>query len=65
MMKLRLQLPLLRLGSDGAIAIEAGGDIVKSAAGAPGKSSEASRLRHLPRDFLHPLPRPRPAGTDG
>ena len=64
-MKLLLQLPLLRLGTDGAIAIEDGGDIVRSAAGAPGKSSAASRFRPLPRDFLHPLPRPRPAGTDG
>ena len=50
-MKLLLQLPLLRLGSDGAIAIEAGGDIVKSAAGAPGKSSEDSRPLYLPRFF--------------
>ena len=64
-MKLLLQLPLLRLGSDGAIAIEAGGDIVKSAASAPGKSSADSRPRHLPRDCLHPLPRTRPAGTAG
>ena len=31
---------LLRLGSDGAAAIEAGGDTVRLPAGAPGKSSE-------------------------
>ena len=65
MMKLLLQLPLLRLDTDGAAAIEAGDDVVMSAAGAPGNSSAASRFRHLPRDFLHPLPRSRPAGTAG
>ena len=64
-MKLLLQLPLLRLGRDGAAAIEAGDDVVMSAASAPGNSSAAFRFRPLPQDFLHPLPRPRPAGTDG
>ena len=48
--ELLLELPLLRLGTDGATAIEVGGDIVRSAAGAPGKSSEAGRPRPLPRD---------------
>ena len=51
MMKLLLGLPLLRLGSDGAAASEAGADIVRSAAGAPGKSSEEGRPRPLPRDM--------------
>ena len=64
-MKLLLQLPLLHLGTDGAAAIEAGADIVRSAAGAPGKSTAESRPCHLPRDFLHSLPRTRPAGTAG
>ena len=62
--ELLIQLPLL-LDTNGAAAIEAGGDIVRPAAGAPGKSSEAGRHRPLPRDVLHPLPRPRPAGIDG
>ena len=35
--ELLLELPLLRLCTDGAAAIEAGGAIVRSAAGAPGK----------------------------
>ena len=33
--ELLLELPLLRLGTDGATEIEAGGDIVRSAVGAP------------------------------
>ena len=39
--ELLLELPLLRLGTDGAATIEVGGDIVKSAVGAPGKLPKA------------------------
>ena len=35
--ELLLEQPLLQLGTDGARAIEVGGDIVRSAVGAPGK----------------------------
>ena len=49
----------------GTASIEVGGDIVWSAVGALGKSSETSRLSRLClKDVLHPLPRPRPAGND-
>ena len=40
-----LELPLLRLCTDGAAAFEAGSDIVMLGVGAPGKSSEASDTR--------------------
>ena len=39
--ELLLELPLLRLGTVGAAAIEVGGDIVRSAGGAPGKLPKA------------------------
>ena len=43
--ELLLELPLLRLGTDGAAAIKVGGDIVRSAAGAPGKLPKAPNAR--------------------
>ena len=43
--ELLLKMPLLRLGTDGAAAIEAGGVIVRSAAGAPGKKPNAPNAR--------------------
>ena len=43
--ELLLELPLLRLCTDGAAAIEVGGDIVRSAAGAPGKLPKAPYAR--------------------
>ena len=39
--ELLIELTLLRLGTDGAAAIEVGGDIVRSAVGAPGKLTKA------------------------
>ena len=39
--ELLLELPLLRFGTDGAAAIEAGGDFARSAARAPGKLPKA------------------------
>ena len=43
--ELLLELPLLRLGTEGAAAIEVGGDIVRSTVGAPGKLPKASNAR--------------------
>ena len=40
-----LELPMLRLGTDGAAAVEVGGDIVRSAVGAPGKLPKAPNAR--------------------
>ena len=40
-----LELPLLRLGTDGAAAIEVGGDIVRSGVGAPGKLPKAPHAK--------------------
>ena len=42
---LLLKLPLLRLGTEGAAAIEVGGDIVRSTVGAPGKLPKAPNAR--------------------
>ena len=43
--ELLLELPLLRLGTDGAATIEIGGDIVRPAVGAPGKLPKAPNAR--------------------
>ena len=43
--ELLLELPLSRLRTDGATAIEVGGDIVRSAVGAPGKLPKAPHAR--------------------
>ena len=43
--ELLLELPLLRLGTDGATAIEVGGVIVRSAVGAPDKLPKAPNAR--------------------
>ena len=43
--ELLLELPLVRLGTDGAAAIEVGGDLVKSAVSAPGKLPKAPYAR--------------------
>ena len=43
--ELLLERPLLRLGTDGAAAIEVGGDFVRSAVGAPGKLPKVPNTR--------------------
>ena len=48
-----LELPLLRLGTEGAAAMEVGGDIVRSAVGAPGKSTRSTKYKGILQQCKH------------
>ena len=51
--ELLLELLLLRLDTDGATAIEVGGDIVRSAVGAPGKVTQSTKRRSVLQQCKH------------
>ena len=60
MKKLLIQLPLLRFGTDGAAAIEVGGDIARSAVGAPGMLPKAPNARASSNSANTPIKRLNP-----
>ena len=58
--ELLLKLPLLRLGTDVATTIEVGGDIVRSAVGAPGMLPKAPHARASSNSANTAIKRPKP-----
>ena len=58
--ELLLEVPLLRLGTNGAATLEVGGDIVKSAARAPGKLPKQPNARAFSNSANTAKKRPHP-----